>query len=67
MFDRFLYTTFVIEISEEEKNVISLTDSWESSNWQWFDKNNLPRNIHPGFAAFVNSKAGAWLGLRKAE
>lgn len=63
MLDYFKYTTFVIEIPKEIAEQIHFHDSWEVSGWNWFDKESLPGNLHPGVRQLVESSVGQGLDL----
>lgn len=64
MLDYFRYTTFVVEVPEKTAKNMEFHKNWEVDGWKWFDKNDLPANVHPGFKDMIESKFGKKLGLK---
>ena len=50
MSGNFAYTTFIMAVTQEQKQAISKNAqlNWESSELGWFPMSNLPKKTHPG-------------------
>lgn len=48
--DNFLYVTFIVDITDEQKKELdnSKVLNWESEDHQWFSGKDIPENLHPG-------------------
>ena len=46
----FTYRTYIVPVSKESKDNMSddISLNWEHTDWEWFNINKLPANIHPG-------------------
>lgn len=44
----FIYVTYILQINKEDKEKYQIKLNNEHSKFQWFDVNDLPKNIHGG-------------------
>ena len=63
--DHFLYRTFIVPITDKEKEKIKLdSSSDEVKKWEWFEKDEIPKKLHPGFKELVEGKFGKKHGFK---
>ncbi len=53
--DNFVYVTFVVDVTDEQALIFNDDEhNWESDGHNWFHKNDLPENVHPGVSHVLN-------------
>jgi len=55
--NNFKYTTFLAIVNKQQKNDINekINLNWESNDYQWYNINRLPKDIHPGVISAIQN------------
>jgi 8-oxo-dGTP pyrophosphatase MutT (NUDIX family) len=63
----FVYTTFLVRISEQQKKAWCINLNWENIQWEWFPITNLPLNLHFGVKYVIDQRPALFAGYKQEK